>query len=193
MPKRFVSYGNEAQRTQELNANLEILDKRVTKLEDTTVSPGQRIPAVEWEQSVTFKRPTKVRAGNSRGTAGTFQDDFIIESNTDAGMTVLVPDDSFATYGFAGPSDSYLGGMFFRHSDAEMTAGPSMVGADFRLLSGNSVVTLVLFSDQGVGLRDGITAPSAKVGFAQLYVDSADGDLKIRFGDGTIKTIVTDT
>jgi len=30
-------------------------------------------------------------------------------------------------------------------------------------------------------------------GFARLYVDSNDGDLKIKFGDGTVKTISTDT
>lgn len=44
-----------------------------------------------------------------------------------------------------------------------------------------------------IALVDGMTAPTATSGFAKLYVDSADGDLKIRFGDGTTKTIVTDT
>ncbi len=44
-----------------------------------------------------------------------------------------------------------------------------------------------------LGLEDGITAPTAIVGQAQMFVDSADGDLKITFGDGTTKTIVTDT
>ena len=30
-------------------------------------------------------------------------------------------------------------------------------------------------------------------GSGLIYVDSADGDLKIKFGDGTVKTIATDT
>ena len=42
-------------------------------------------------------------------------------------------------------------------------------------------------------LTDGVTAPSAVVGYALIYVDAADGDLKIIFGDGTVKTIVVDT
>ena len=42
-------------------------------------------------------------------------------------------------------------------------------------------------------LEDGVTAPSTRSGFGQLYIDSADGDLKIKFGDGTVKTIVVDT
>jgi hypothetical protein len=48
---------------------------------------------------------------------------------------------------------------------------------------------------QGTRLRivDGVSAPAAATGYAQIYVDTADGDLKIIFADGTIKTIVTDT
>lgn len=45
----------------------------------------------------------------------------------------------------------------------------------------------------GIALQDGITAPSATSGAAKIYVDTADGDLKIIFGDGTVKTIATDT
>lgn len=41
-------------------------------------------------------------------------------------------------------------------------------------------------------LADGVTAPTATVGSAKLYVDTADGDLKVIFGDGVIKTIATD-
>jgi hypothetical protein len=42
-------------------------------------------------------------------------------------------------------------------------------------------------------LTDGVSAPSSVSGKAILYVDTSDGDLKIVFGDGTVKTIVTDT
>lgn len=44
-----------------------------------------------------------------------------------------------------------------------------------------------------IGVADGITAPAAESGMAKIYVDTADGDLKIKFGDGTVKTIVIDT
>lgn len=40
---------------------------------------------------------------------------------------------------------------------------------------------------------DGIAEPATIAGHAQIYVDTADGDLKIKFGDGTVKTIVVDT
>jgi len=45
----------------------------------------------------------------------------------------------------------------------------------------------------GLLLVDGVTAPSTVSGHAQIYVDTADGDLKVKFGDGTVKTIVVDT
>jgi len=42
-------------------------------------------------------------------------------------------------------------------------------------------------------LTDGVTAPATVAGYAILYVDTADGDLKVKFGDGVVKTIVVDT
>lgn len=46
---------------------------------------------------------------------------------------------------------------------------------------------------QYLDVTDGITAPAAATGRARIYVDTADGDLKVIFADGTVKTIVTDT
>jgi hypothetical protein len=43
------------------------------------------------------------------------------------------------------------------------------------------------------GLTDGVSAPATLAGIAQIYVDTSDGDLKIKFGDGTVKTIATDS
>lgn len=43
-----------------------------------------------------------------------------------------------------------------------------------------------------LSLTDGITAPATVAGIAQMYVDVADGDLKVKFGDGVVKTIVVD-
>ena len=48
-------------------------------------------------------------------------------------------------------------------------------------------------SDNELALKDGMTAPTASAGYAKIYVDSADGDLKIIFADSTVKTIVVDT
>ena len=42
-------------------------------------------------------------------------------------------------------------------------------------------------------LTDGASIPIASAGNTYIYVDSADGDLKVKFGDGTVKTISVDT
>ena len=44
-----------------------------------------------------------------------------------------------------------------------------------------------------VGLKDGVGVPATVTDCASIFVDIADGDLKIKFGDGTVKTITTDS
>src|SRR5690606_28803733 len=51
----------------------------------------------------------------------------------------------------------------------------------------------VMFAASVLLVEDGVSAPATRTGYASIYVDSADGDLKVKFGDGTVKTIVTDT
>lgn len=57
----------------------------------------------------------------------------------------------------------------------------------------NNSARVWVHSGGALGILDGITAPSSVSGQAQIYVDAADGDLKVIFGDGTVKTIVVDT
>lgn len=58
-------------------------------------------------------------------------------------------------------------------------------------MKGNALIDGYTATDH-LGIADGITAPSTVSGVAWIYVDTADGDLKVKFGDGTVKTIVTD-
>lgn len=57
----------------------------------------------------------------------------------------------------------------------------------------SGTITTTNISEGSIPIWDGITAPNTITGIAQIYVDKADEDLKIKFGDGTIKTIVVDT
>lgn len=64
--------------------------------------------------------------------------------------------------------------------------------------SGNSPATTVephipTPNELKTNLADGVAAPATLTGYAQIYVDSADGDLKVKFGDGTTKVIAADT
>lgn len=49
-----------------------------------------------------------------------------------------------------------------------------------------------VLSEASALVKDGIPAPAATNGYAAIFVDVADGDLKVRFGDGITKTIATD-
>lgn len=59
---------------------------------------------------------------------------------------------------------------------------------------GSTAFALLKTITHSLQLKDGgISVPGTAAGFANIYIDPADGDLKIKFGDGVVKTIVTDT
>lgn len=66
-------------------------------------------------------------------------------------------------------------------------------GSDADQNLGSSILRYAQLYTGSLTMTDGIAAPSTQTGYAQLYVDTADGDLKVKFGDGTVKTIVVDT
>ena len=67
------------------------------------------------------------------------------------------------------------------------------IGGNGHILVGTPTDAAQLTVNGAMALVDGMTAPSTTSGWAKIYVDSADGDLKVKFGDGTTKTIMTDT
>jgi len=67
------------------------------------------------------------------------------------------------------------------------------VGIDYTPGTGNVDASGYVRGQKGLVLGDGVAAPTAASGIAFIYVDSADGDLKVKFGDGTTKTLATDT
>lgn len=85
-------------------------------------------------------------------------------------------------------------------TSAVLTGGPTgaqsvirNLGAYPLILGTNNTAYFQIPSDGGMAITDGIAAPATLAGWAKIYVDSADGDLKVKFGDGTVKTIATDT
>jgi hypothetical protein len=60
-------------------------------------------------------------------------------------------------------------------------------------VDGTQAVTGGFSDDKAMMLVDGVTAPATLSGYAKIYVDTADGDLKVKFGDGTVTTIAADT
>lgn len=78
-------------------------------------------------------------------------------------------------------------------SNAYDTGLELLVGNGVTVADDSLVAAARLYNGGAFAILDGITAPAAQSGWAKIYVDAADGDLKVRFGDGTIKTIVVDT
>lgn len=72
------------------------------------------------------------------------------------------------------------------------TAGALVTASDHATVNGYASISGATLTNH-LWVVDGLSNPGAAPGWAKLFVDSADGDLKIVFGDGTTKTIVTDT
>jgi hypothetical protein len=73
-----------------------------------------------------------------------------------------------------------------------VTGGDLIVSNGFVEASGRIYSVTSYIRGYDLELRDGISTPGATTGYAKIYIDDSDGDLKIRFSDGTIKLIVTD-
>lgn len=54
-------------------------------------------------------------------------------------------------------------------------------------------VTSIATFNGSIAIKDNDTAPAATAGYVKIYVDTADGDLKVIFGDSVIKTLAVDS
>ncbi len=89
----------------------------------------------------------------------------------------------------------------FVFSDAGLLAfGAKAVGSPALKASGVALEVRLGDNSAYAGLRalsaslvDGIAEPATVAGLAHVYVDVADGDLKVKFGDGFVRTIGLDS
>lgn len=79
------------------------------------------------------------------------------------------------------------------HTDTDQTVSGNNTYTGDATFNGDVNAESGTFTVGTVRLTEGVTQPTPNSAFASLFVDSSDGSLKIVFGDGTVKTIVTDS
>lgn len=142
-------------------------------------------PALALERYAADATPVRIRLRKSRNA-------------TEGSHTVVNSGDSLGLIAFQGSDGSNYQNAAAIEAKVDTTPGASdMPGSLIFSTTPDGSASLVnrvlIGNDGGLALQDGITAPATRSGWATLYVDTADGDLKVKFGDGTVKTIVTDT
>jgi hypothetical protein len=117
----------------------------------------------------------------------------------DQAWAMIVSDDSFnASLGWFDVTGAREVLKLYRVGAASYLLSPSEDGLSTVKLGDRTDADLTfdecaafdLFASH-LNLGDGVAAPAAIAGRARIYVDTADGDLKVKFGDGTVKVIAT--
>jgi len=114
-------------------------------------------------------------------TANAGADDLVVENNDHGGISILTPNNKLGSIYFGDDGDNGAGRITYDHANDRLVF---RTGGTDRLYVGAA---------GELWIPDGITAPTQTSGSAKLFVDVSDGDLKVIFGDGTVKTIVVDT
>jgi len=115
-------------------------------------------------------------------------DGFVLEANSD--INDLIAAAGGARYiQEAVPVGAVAGNSWYKPSEATTfvlytDADSSQWVEEHPATGGTEVQDLLL-------VTDGIVSPSTILSTAQLYVDTADGSLKVKFGDGTVKVLAT--
>lgn len=84
-------------------------------------------------------------------------------------------------------------GHFLAVTDNTYDIGSSAGNRPRDVFAANRIVASGVTQGSQLRISDGIAAPGGVAGVAVIYVDTADGDLKVVFSDGVVKTLATDT
>jgi hypothetical protein len=100
-----------------------------------------------------------------------------------------------STFGVLGLPNGTAGAIMFRNAANGGDEIGMLLGGNDRLylMNTHNMSATEIDIDGYFYIKDGVTAPGTLAGKVSIYVDTADGDLKVKFGDGTVKTIATDT
>lgn len=143
-----------------------------------------------------LKNGNHVGSVNGIGVDAGFQGSVMDFANIDAGIDTRVAGNTGRIVVPMGSNLSYKGAGDFEirtDTDNRIVFYVNGAQAGYVATDGNLFWDGKLIRADILELTDGVAAPPAGAGGARLYVDAADGDLKIIFADGTIKTIVIDT
>lgn len=110
-----------------------------------------------------------------------------------AGSTEIARLTASGSFQVGSSSASNFGLLLYRNNtDAALACRQDGAGPALEVFKSGGGQAVRITSAGALQIVDGLTAPATDASFASIYVDAADGDLKIKFGDGTVKTIVTD-
>lgn len=115
---------------------------------------------------------------------------FAISTNVslEGGSVLFINDGSAGTPGLLFNNDTDTGIYRIASNIMQFSVGGAEGG--FVILHASGARSL---GGPAISVIDGVSAPATSAGFALIYVDTTDGDLKVKFGDGTVKTLATDT
>jgi hypothetical protein len=149
--------------------------------------------------------PDEGKIGFATGAYLTFWDTDHFLEITAAGTGVgIIPTQKFEVFGKVKVS-GVSGGLMFADRAAEANtwewySNSNVVSLRGSLLSsdvlqidiyGNVVANVGLITNNYFYVKNGVSEPSANASYAVIYVDIADGDLKVKFTNGTVKTLAT--
>ena len=127
-------------------------------------------------------------------------------NDADAGISIITANNKLGSVLFGDTDSSSQGGLTYSNTSDNLQI--KAAGATRLTMEGDGTLTPAVSGTPTLGtaaarfgnayihrasLTDGIAEPGTVSGQAFIYVDSADGDLKVKFGDGFIVVLAADS